>query len=92
MKKERRGSRFRTKKKSKVATKRIATGAIRSIDKTRSWIKKKGEENILCDGGCSSKIREKMVVKKKEDEKMELLSVWPSYTAVGEIFFIDRQI
>lgn len=66
MEKQRRGS--RTKKKSKAAMKRIATGAIRSIDKTRSWITKKGKENILCDGGRSSKIREKMVVEKKEDE------------------------
>jgi hypothetical protein len=31
------------------------------------------------------------VVKKKEDEQIELLSVWSSYTAVGEIFLsIDR--
>lgn len=32
-----------------------------------------------------------MVVKKKGDDEMELLSVWPSYTADGEIFLsIDR--
>jgi hypothetical protein len=44
------------------------------------------DRNILCGGGRSSEIREKMVVKKKGDERMELLSVWPSYTADGEIF------
>ena len=63
-----REKRQQNEKKSKAAMKRIATGAIRSIDKTRSWITKKGKENILCDGGRGSKIREKMVVEKKEDE------------------------
>ena len=71
--------------------KRIATGANRSIDKAgrREGITKRRKHTLY--GGRSSEVREKMVVKKKGDDEMELLSVWPSYTADGEIFLsIDR--